>query len=76
MNECDSVLSKNITSKTCSFKCSHVLSVAHGTQMLLFGRFVGFFGPLLHKWLYSKIHGHFLTAQLVKNPPAIQETLI
>ena len=76
MNECDSLLSENITSMTRSCECSRVLSVAHGIQMLLFGRSVGFFGPLLHKWLYSKIHGHSLTAQLVKNPPAIQETLI
>ena len=76
VNECDSVLSKNITSKSCSCKCSHVLSVAHGTQMLLFGRSAGFLGPLHHKLLYSKTRGHSMTAQLVKNLPAMQETLV
>ena len=76
VNEYDSVLSNNIISKSCSCKCSHVLSVTHGTQILLFGRSAGFFGPLHHKLLYSKIHGHSMTAQLVKNLPAMQETLV
>lgn len=31
-NQCDCVLSKNITSKICSYKCSCMLPIAHGTQ--------------------------------------------
>lgn len=63
VNECDSVLEwKHHIQKPVVVSVVSRLSVAHGTQMLLLEGLLVSLVHCFHKWLYSKIHGHCLTA--------------